>query len=35
MMTVVTIMTGLMPIPWTHGPDFEVNSCIVVPMIGA
>lgn len=34
MITVVAIMAGLMPILWAHGPEFEVNSLIAVPVIG-
>lgn len=34
MMTVATIMAGLMPILWAHGTGSEVMSRIAVPMIG-
>ena len=34
MMTVVAIMTGLMPILWAHGTWSEIMSRIAVPMIG-
>lgn len=34
MMTVATIIAGLMPILWAHGTGSEVMSRIAVPMIG-
>ena len=34
MMTVVAIMAGLLPIPWSHGTGSEVMRRIAVPMIG-
>jgi len=34
MMTVATIMAGLLPIMWSHGTGAEVMQRIAVPMIG-
>ena len=34
MMTVVTIMAGLMPIMWSHGTGSEVMKRIAAPMVG-
>jgi Cu(I)/Ag(I) efflux system membrane protein CusA/SilA len=34
MMTVAAIMTGLLPIMWSHGTGAEVMQRIAVPMIG-
>ena len=34
MMTVLAIMTGLLPIMWSHGTGAEVMQRIAVPMIG-
>jgi Cu(I)/Ag(I) efflux system membrane protein CusA/SilA len=34
MMTVCAIMTGLLPIMWSHGTGAEVMQRIAVPMIG-
>jgi Cu(I)/Ag(I) efflux system membrane protein CusA/SilA len=34
MMTVVTVMAGLMPIMWSHGTGSEVMKRIAAPMVG-
>ncbi|MNJ55096.1 Cation efflux system protein CusA [compost metagenome] len=34
MMTVVTIIAGLLPIMWSHGTGSEVMQRIAAPMIG-
>ncbi|MGL5036979.1 MAG: efflux RND transporter permease subunit, partial [Aeromonas sp.] len=34
MMTVVTVIAGLLPIMWSHGTGSEVMQRIAAPMIG-